>query len=109
MKQVGRNAPCPYGNGAEPEELESRRAEQEKLMQDPEVREKIQQMAKQYWENWYSEPIPMLEGMTPVDASKSMKGRQLLESLLDDYAGYPQNTNLFAPDLDEIRRRLGLK
>ena len=91
------------------EELESRRAEQEQLMQEPEVREKIQQMAKQHWENWYSEPIPALEGMTPVDASKSKKGRQLLESLLDDYNSYPPNTNLFAPDLDEIRRRLGLK
>ncbi len=91
------------------EELESKRAEQEELMQDPEVREKIQQMAKQHWENWYSEPIPALEGMTPVDASKTKKGRQLLESLLEHYASYPSNENLFAPDLDEIRSRLGLK
>jgi uncharacterized protein (DUF2384 family) len=33
-------------------------------------------MAKEHWENWFNEPIPMLKNKTPREAAKTKEGRE---------------------------------
>ena len=49
---------------------------------DPEPQEAVVQMMKSHWENWIHEPLPTLGGLTPLKASKTKKGREMLEGLL---------------------------
>ena len=43
----------------------------------------LKPLKSQIWNNWMSEPIPCLNGMTPVQASKTFEGRMLVDQLLD--------------------------
>ena len=82
----------------------------------PEAEEAIKEMAKRHWEKWYREKIPALNGMTPLQAAKTKEGRELLESLLylyDDRSNLTNSsqlsaTKLFRPNIEEIRKKLGL-
>jgi SEC-C motif len=80
----------------------------------PEAMEAVKRMANQHWEKWYNDKIPALNGMTPKQAAKTKEGRELLEALLNFYehrSGQANNaaTNLFQPDIRELRSKLGLK
>lgn len=98
--------------------LNSKRSKQPKknndhLMQLSEVQEKIKTMAKTHWENWLNEPIPALKNQTPIEATKTEKGRERLESLLLQFernsAQEKNDTlNLMEPDIDFLRKTLGL-
>ncbi len=59
--------------------------EQEDLMNDPEVQEKIKEMMRSHWSNWVNEEVPALDGKTPKQASRSKDGRELLDGLLTDF------------------------
>ncbi len=78
-------------------------------MMHPEVREKIREMADQHWKEWLDTSIPALKGQTPREAAKSAIGRERLEGLLFEFEqraeGEPQP---FEPDIDALRRSLGL-
>lgn len=79
----------------------------------PELIDAAKKMASQHWAKWFNDKIPALNGMTPKQASKTKEGRELLEVLLNSYeqrSGQPMNaaTNLFQPDIQGLRAKLGL-
>lgn len=79
----------------------------------PEALEAVKKMADAHWAKWFDEQIPALNGKTPKQAVKSKEGRELLEALLNSYeqrSGHADNetTNLFQPDVDKLRAKLGL-
>lgn len=48
----------------------------------PEIQEQMEKMVKNYWENWFDNPIPALNNKTPREAAKTQPGRERLEALL---------------------------
>jgi hypothetical protein len=53
--------------------------------------------------------VPALWNRTPLQAAKTTKGRERLEALFGDFArSAEQGSSVFQPDLDDLRRRLGL-
>jgi hypothetical protein len=83
--------------------------EQEALMALPEVQAQMKEMAKQRWENWLDEPLPVLQGKTPKQAARSAAGRERLEALLIDFERSAESLDpIFAPDVKELRRLLKL-
>lgn len=90
---------------------ESEDVEEDNIVQLPEMKEKIESMAKQHWEDWFDQPIPALDYQTPRDASKTEEGRERLEALLLQYEEFDLlagDTNLFRPDFNFLREELGL-
>ncbi len=93
-----------------PEERQRQQEEQEAFAALPEVQALIKEMARKQWDEWPDRPIPALKGKTPKQAAKSAAGRERLEALLIDFerrtaeGGNPA----FAPDVAELRSRLGL-
>lgn len=82
------------------------------IIQLPELKEKMVFLAKQYWQNWFDQPIPALENQTPRKASKTEAGRERLEALLLQYEQFDSiagDTNLFRPDFDFLRSELKLE
>ena len=51
---------------------------------DPETQEAVVQMLKAHWDDWIHQSLPALGGLTPLKASKTKKGREMLEGLLLD-------------------------
>jgi hypothetical protein len=79
----------------------------------PEALEALKKMANDHWTKWFDDKIPALNGMTPKHAAKTKEGRELLEALLNSYekrSGHDTNpaTNLFQPDIQALRNKLGL-
>lgn len=52
--------------------------------------------------------IPALNGLTPKEAVKNAKGRELLLGF-EARANDLESESIFNPDIDELRRKLGLK
>jgi len=83
--------------------------EDEDLMALPEVQEQLQEMAEQHWRKWLDTQLPALKGQTPREAAKDSLGKERLEALLLEFV--QRNDDLpqpFAPDVDALRRSLGL-
>ncbi|HKO99508.1 MAG TPA: SEC-C metal-binding domain-containing protein [Pyrinomonadaceae bacterium] len=77
----------------------------------PELLARLAESNRKHWEAWFDESIPALNNLSPREAAKTERGRDLLESLLCEYES-PQARapeNLFAPDIAALRRELGLK
>lgn len=79
----------------------------------PEALEAVKKMADAHWTKWFDDKIPALNGKTPKQAAKTKEGRELLEALLNSYeqrSGHADNetTNLFQPDIQQLRSKLGL-
>lgn len=85
--------------------------ESQRLLKSPEVREHFKAMAKEHWENWFDEPIPMLEDKTPREAVKTKDGKERLEALLLLYERYDleKGDNVFKADIGYLRRELCLE
>ena len=87
-------------------------ADQDELMQIPEVREQIAKTLFDHWENWVDEKIPALGNQTPRQAVKDSDGRESVEALLLDAQQHmedsPQMRDAGASAIAEVRRRLGL-
>jgi hypothetical protein len=80
----------------------------------PENLEAVRDKFKDYQEKWLTQPIPALNGMTPIEAAKSQKMRPALAALLDDFEERDTRAkakgNLFTPlNASELRERLGFK
>lgn len=71
-------------------------AEHDRLMQDPAVREHMENMFLDHWGQWVDTPIPILDGQTPREAAKSANGREKVDALIRS-ASLNSVTN---PDLD---------
>lgn len=76
----------------------------------PELREKMEDIARQHWIDWMDLPVPALNNMTPREATKTEEGRELLESLLLFFESKDSasSENLMRPDLAALRRELGM-
>lgn len=77
-----------------------------------EMHDILHKMGQEHWKRWLDESIPALGGLTPNEAAKNDKGRELLEELLLSFEARANNLeseNIFKPDVDELRRKLGLK
>ena len=77
---------------------------------EPEIQEHFKVMAKEHWENWLDESIPVLENKTPRQAARTKEGKEKLEALLLVYErrDLEVGDNLFKADIDYLRRELGL-
>ena len=84
---------------------------QNDLRNVPEIQAQIKEMMKKHWENWFDEPIPVLEYQTPRQAAKTKKGRELLDVLLLQYESHDRkrNDNLLKADIPYIKAELGLE
>ncbi len=93
------------------ENIEDRRAEHEALMELPEVREKIDEMAANHWQEWLDKELPGLAGESPRKACKTKKGKELLEGILLGFESGKEMlgdaSGAFKPDVEWIRRELG--
>lgn len=94
-----------------PEKLEAFRKENDELNARPEVQEALRQyMEKHYFDKWPRQRVPALGNLTPLQAAKTEKGREKLQSLLDYYDrmqdGAP--TTRTRVDFNRLRRMLGL-
>ncbi len=81
----------------------------------------IKQIAMEHWtkyyDNWVVSSLPILDGMTPMEAIKTKAGKQRVRALIDDF----ENKNMTAIknnsagnimpffNADELRKRLSLK
>jgi len=92
------------------EEERRRRAEREQLENAPEVRALTERMRVEHWQRWLDEEIPALGGRTPRDAARDPRGRERLEALLLEFEWQDSRAsrNAMAPDVDALRRELGL-
>ncbi len=90
------------------EELQQQREDQAALSAMPEVQALMKDMAKEHWDGWLNEPVPLLLGKTPRQAAKTIAGRERLEALLVDFERMAAETDdpAFAPDVTELRREL---
>lgn len=97
-------------DGVESPERKRQREEQEAFSALPEVQALMKDMAKKQWEEWLSEPVPVLQGKTPKQAAKSAAGRERLEALLIDFERKAEESGNqpFAPDVAALRRQLGM-
>jgi len=97
-------------DGIESPEQQRQREEQEALSALPEVQALMEEMAKERWEEWLDETVPVLMGKTPRQAAKTIAGRERLEALLIDFERSAAETDnaAFAPDVMELRRQLGM-
>lgn len=77
----------------------------------PEVRAMMEEVSRQHWESWFDLPVPALNNMTPREAAKTDKGRELLDSLLLFYENTQANSseNVLAADISALRQELRIK
>jgi hypothetical protein len=83
----------------------------EELEDSPEIKQFIAAQAKKYWDTWFDTPIPALNNSSPREASKTERGRELLEALFLFYARMDKVKKAgdpFIADIDHIRAVLGL-
>jgi hypothetical protein len=77
----------------------------------PELLASLEERNRQHWEAWFDDSIPALDNLTPREAAKTERGRDLLESLLCEYENHQDHSpdNLFTADIAALRRELGLE
>ncbi len=76
-----------------------------------EIQKRMKDVASAHWEKWIDDEIPALNGLTPRQAAKTKDGVDLLKSLLHYYEQRDRDHvgNLFKPDVNALRSRLGIK
>lgn len=84
-------------------------AAQDRLEQQPGVREFMQRTADAHWKAWLDEKIPALGNRSPRQAARTAAGRERLEALLAHYAWESERSPQgFAPDVAALRAKLRL-
>jgi hypothetical protein len=92
-------------------EAESRDAEFEAMLQDPEVRKQLQATLQKQVEGWVREKILALGGRTPTEAVRDPDGKEMVEALLVQWERHDEqdvSPNQIRPDISAIRRLLKL-
>jgi hypothetical protein len=84
--------------------------ELESLKDIPEIQAKLKEMAQKHWQEWLNYPLPALDGKSPMEASRTAKGRELLEALLEsfEYSITDKSNQVFHPNVAELRKKLEL-
>ena len=80
----------------------------EELQALPEVQARLREMADQHWKAWLDAPLPILQGATPRDAAKTSAGRERLEAVFLQFGQFNDSPQPFSPDVESLRRALGL-
>lgn len=80
----------------------------EDLMSSPEAQEMVRELIRQHYREWLDSPIPALKDQTPREAARSEKGRERLEVLLLELESRDHDSSWLTPDVDELRRELGM-
>jgi hypothetical protein len=86
--------------------------EHEELMNHPEVRARIEQMARKHWEAWPDIKLPALKGKTPRQAVRNELGRQQVSALLEDAEKICREDDRHFGSMDNlewVRQALGLE
>jgi hypothetical protein len=78
-------------------------AEQDALMQNPEVRRQVAEVIKKHWEGWVDTKIPALGDRTPRRMVKTKEGREAVEALLADAERGAGDAVTHAANLEGIR------
>jgi hypothetical protein len=80
------------------------------IRESPEIAAYLAKLSEEHWRTWPDIPVPALNGLTPREAAKTARGRELLESLLLDYEARSEKaTEEFnRVDVGELRKVLGL-
>lgn len=79
------------------------------LMAPPEVQEQVKQMLRKHWDNWFDQPIPILDNETPREAAKTEIGKEKLNALLLQYERRDQeSSNNIKTDIEYLRQQLAL-
>lgn len=83
---------------------------QDELMQRPEVKIKMAEMAKSHWDSWVDSPVPALGNLTPREAAKDPVGREKLDGLFLHFESMnrSQGINEFSPDIAKLKKMLGI-
>jgi hypothetical protein len=87
-----------------------RDAEQEELLQRPEVRAELERLQRRHYENWPDVALPALNNKTPIEAVREPDGREMVEALITQFERdaarmpVPPSAEVFTA----LRRRLGL-
>ena len=87
-----------------------RNAEQEELLNQPEVRAQLEQLQRRHYENWPEVALPALNNRTPLEAVRNADGREMVEALIAQFERdssrmpVPPDSTVFT----NLRRRLGL-
>jgi hypothetical protein len=85
------------------------RAEEERLMQQPEVQAHLREMGERHWEEWLDSRLPALGNRTPREAARTDEGRERLDALFAEFAWTVQRSpNAMWPDVPALRAKLGL-
>jgi hypothetical protein len=81
------------------------------LMNQPEVQEQLQLMAKAHWEEWFDQNIPALNNQSPRQAAKTSDGRERLEALLLQYERHDQKVgdHPLKADIQYLKSQLELE
>ncbi len=105
LEEQGQGAGVGAGTGPGGEGLS-----QEELMQIPEVKEQVAEMAEKHWEQWLDTPLPALGDLTPRQAAEDPVGREKLEGLFLSWESMAEKEakNLFSPDIAKLKKDLGL-
>lgn len=80
------------------------------LSEHPEVRQRIRESMAAHYAGWVSEELPVLDGLTPLEAVRDPAGRAKVEALI---AQFERDGRHMKPPLDpevlgSLRQRLGL-
>jgi hypothetical protein len=92
-------------------QAESRDAEVNALLPDPEVRNQLQLAMQKQVAGWVYQKIPALGGRTPIEAVRDPDGKEAVEALLlqwERYAEKDLSPNQIRPDINAVRRLLNL-
>lgn len=76
-----------------------------------EVKQQIDNYFEEYYENWLYLKIPALDNITPVEAAKTEKGRNVLKELLKDIENTDARNsrkNLPPFPVAKMKKKLGL-
>jgi hypothetical protein len=94
-----------------PAQAESRDAEVDALLLDPEVRKHLQVTMQKQVEGWVYQKIPALGGRTPIEAVRDPDGKEVVEALLLQWERHAEkgvSPNQIRPDINAVRRLLNL-
>ncbi len=75
------------------------------------VKQQMDDYVRNYYENWITMKIPALGNLTPVEASKTEKGRAMLKEVLRQIENELARCNekdIYPFPIEKINRRLGL-
>lgn len=86
----------------------ARESDDDDLQQLPEVQAMLARMSREHWATWPDIPVPALRGRTPRQAARTAAGRERLEALLLEFAGRELPSGVPGPDIEALRRELGL-